>query len=185
MQTSLAAKTTTPTEGHMRFRYLGTDDVEELADLWSVVHEQHTSVAPALQDVIASLGAEEAWRRRRAQYRNWLTEPSSLAVLAERGGVPVGYAMVTVRENPQGSWDRGERVAVVQTLAIHPEAEGTGVGSGLLDEIRLQVAAQGVRDIELSALAGSSEDIRFFEREGFRPFVTTMVCRIGGTGARD
>ncbi|WP_051065493.1 GNAT family N-acetyltransferase [Nocardiopsis potens] len=185
MQISLATKSSTATDGVLRYRFLGHHEIEELAELWNVVHEEHTATAPGLQDVLASVGPDEAWRRRRAQYLRWLQDRETLAVLAERDGAPVGYAMVTLRDNPQGSWDRGERVAVVQTLAIHPDARGTGVASGLLEEVRLQVAAQGVRDIELSAPAGNPGELRFFEEEGFRPFVTTMVCRIGGTGALD
>ena len=76
-------------------------------------------------------------------------------------------------------------MAVVQTFAIDPEYMGTEVGSKLLEEVRRQLAGMGVRDIEFSALATASEDIRFLEREGFRPFVTTMVCRVDGFGAHD
>ncbi|WP_067966134.1 GNAT family N-acetyltransferase [Nocardiopsis trehalosi] len=180
METSLATKPDV-----LRFRYLGAHEVEELAELWGELHEQHTATAPHLEDVITSVDGAESWRRRRGQYLAWLADPETLAVLAERNGEPVGYAMVTVRENQHGSWDRGDRVAVVQTLAVRREHTGAGVGSGLLEEVRRQVGALGVRDIELTALAGSSDDIRFFEQEGFRPFVTTMVCRIGGVGAHD
>ncbi|MFC4868337.1 GNAT family N-acetyltransferase [Streptomonospora arabica] len=184
METSLATKSHggVPT---LRFRYLGTADVDELADLWAALHERHTATAPHLEDIITRVTADESWRRRREQYLAWLSEPETLAVVAERGGAPVGYAMVTVRENQQGSWDRGTRVAVVQTLAVRPDHGGTGVGSGLLEELRRQVGAMGIQDLELTALATSAEDIRFFEQEGFRPFVTTMVSRIGAFGGHD
>ncbi|WP_461003665.1 GNAT family N-acetyltransferase [Streptomonospora sediminis] len=184
METSLATKTHggVPT---LRYRYLGSADVDQLAGLWAALHEQHSTTAPHLEDIITRVNADESWRRRRAQYLAWLNEPETLAVVAERGGESVGYAMVTIRENEQGSWDRGSRVAVVQTLSVHPDHEGTGVGSGLLEELRRQVGAMGIRDLELTALATSSEDIRFFEQEGFRPFVTTMVSRIGGVGGHD
>ncbi|KIH96498.1 acetyltransferase [Streptomonospora alba] len=184
METSLATK---PRGGvpALRFRYLSPADVDELADLWAALHERHRSTAPHLEDIITRVNADESWRRRRAQYLAWLNEPETLALVAERGGESVGYAMVTVRDNQQGSWDRGSRVAVVQTLAVHPDHTATGVGSGLLDELRRQVGAMGILDLELTALATSSEDIRFFEQEGFRPFVTTMVSRIGGFGGHD
>ncbi|MDA8370302.1 MAG: GNAT family N-acetyltransferase [Nocardiopsaceae bacterium] len=185
METSLATKPDTGVSDVLRFRYLGSHEIEELADLWRALHEQHTAVAWHLEDMITSVDVEESWRRRRAQYLSWLADPDTLAVLAERSGEPAGYAMVTIRENQHGSWDRGERVAVVQTLSVLPEHTGVGVGSGLLEEVRRQVGSLGVRDIELTALATSSEDIRFYEQEGFRPFVTTLVCRIAGFGAHD
>ncbi|MBB4932034.1 GNAT superfamily N-acetyltransferase [Lipingzhangella halophila] len=169
----------------LRFRYLGPHEIDELAGLWTAVHERHTAVAPHLEDVITSVDADEAWRRRRKQYLDWLADPNTLAVVAERAREPVGYAMVTIRESQQGSWDRGERVGVVQTLAVPEEHTATGVGSGLLEEVRRQLGELGIREIELSAVATSADDIRFLEQEGFRPFVTTMVCRISGVGAHD
>ncbi|RNL81935.1 GNAT family N-acetyltransferase [Halostreptopolyspora alba] len=185
METSLATKPSPGVSGVLRFRYLGPNEIDELAGLWRAVHERHTAVAPHLEDVITSVDADEAWRRRRRQYLDWLSDPDTLAVVAERDRDPVGYAMVTVRTSQQGSWDRGERVGVVQTLAVPEEYTGTGVGSGLLEEVRRQLGSLGIREIELSALATSSDDIQFLEQEGFRPFVTTMVCRIAGVGAHD
>ncbi|MBB6171477.1 GNAT superfamily N-acetyltransferase [Nocardiopsis mwathae] len=178
-------KPRTPLSDVLRFRYLGPYEIEELAELWMTLHEQHTSIAPHLEDIVTSVSPDESWRRRRSQYLSWLADPDTLAVLAESSGEPVGYAMVTIRDNPKGSWDRGDRVAVVQTLSVPSEYAGAGVRSGLLEEVRRQVGAMGIREIELTALATSSDDIRFFEQEGFRPFVTTMVCRIGGVGAHD
>lgn len=185
MQNSLMTKPRPSDIGVLSFRYLGTQEVEELADLWGALHQQHTATAPHLADIISAVSMDESWRRRRAQYISWLTDPETMAILAENGDDLVGYAMVTIRENPQGSWDRGEQVAIVQTFAIDPEYSDSGVGSKLLEEVRRQLAATGIRDIEFSALATASEDIRFLEQEGFRPFVTTMVCRVDGFGAHD
>jgi GNAT superfamily N-acetyltransferase len=185
MQNSLMTKPRPGSVDVLGFRYLGAHEVEELADLWGALHQQHTMTNPHLEDIISSVGLDESWRRRRAQYKAWLADPETMAILAEHDGDLAGYAMVTIRESSQGSWDRGERIAVVQTFAIDPEYTGTGVGSKLLEEIRRQLASMGVRDIEFSALATASEDIDFLEQEGFRPFVTTMVCRVDGFGAHD
>jgi GNAT superfamily N-acetyltransferase len=185
MGTSLATKPRTDGSTVLRFRYLGSHEIEELAELWGTLHERHTEGSPHLEGVISTVTPDESWRRRRSQYLAWLGDPDTMAVLAERDDEPVGYAMVTFRGHVQGSWDRGERVAVVQSLAVHPDHNGTGVGAGLLEEVRRQLGSTGVRDIELTALAGDTEDLRFFQQEGFQPFVTTMVCRIGAVGAHD
>lgn len=185
MQNSLMTKPRPSDIGVLSFRYLGADEVEELADLWGALHQQHTVTAPHLEDLISAVSLDESWRRRRAQYIEWLRDPETMAILAEHGGDLAGYAMVTIRTNPQGSWDRGDRVAIVQTFAVDPEYTGSGVGSKLLEEIRRQLASAGIREIEFSALATASEDITFLEREGFRPFVTTMVCRVDGFGPHD
>ena len=185
MQTSLMTKPRPSDLGVLGFRYLGSHEVEELADLWGALHQRHTVAAPHLQELIGTMSLDESWRRRRTQYLQWLRDPGTMAILAEHDGDLAGYAMVTIRDNALGSWDRGDRVAVVQTFAIDPEYTGTGVGSKLLEEMRNQLGSSGIRDIEFSALATSSEDIDFLEEEGFHPLTTTMVCRVDGLGAHD
>ncbi|RCV56529.1 GNAT family N-acetyltransferase [Marinitenerispora sediminis] len=185
MQNSVATKSRVGAGEILRFRYLGRHDIEDLAELWRSQHRRHTALAPHLEDVITSVGVDESWRRRRAQYLDWLADPDTIAVLAERGGVPVGYAMVTVRRAHQGSWERGERVAVVQTLSVRPDAEDAQVGPALLEEVQHQLAAVGIRELELDAVATNADAIRFYEEQGFRPFVTTLVARIGMAGPHD
>ena len=185
MQNSLLTKPRPSDIGVLSFRYLNADGVEELADLWGALHQQHTVTASHLEDIVSAMSLDESWRRRKAQYIDWLSDPETMAILAEHDGDLAGYAMVTIRANTLGSWDRGDRVAVVQTFAVDPEYSGSGVGSKILEEIRRQLAASGIRDIEFSALATASEDINFHEEEGFRPFVTTMVCRVDGFGPHD
>ncbi|GLU45765.1 hypothetical protein Nans01_01160 [Nocardiopsis ansamitocini] len=163
----------------LRFRYIGSFEVEELSGLWGALHRHHTAIASHLEDLITSVEEGESWRRRRARYLEWLADPDTIAVVAEHDGVDAGYAMVTVREDQRGSWDRGERVAIVQTLSVHPDHAVAHIGGGLLDEVRRQLGAIGVRDLELPAVAGNAEAMRFYEEQGFRPFVTTMVSRIG------
>lgn len=179
MQTSLETKPLTEVSGSLRFRCLRPFEVEELAELWGALHRHHTMIAAHLDDLIASVGVDESWRRRRERYLEWMSDPDTIALVAEDDGEDVGYAMVTVHQDHHGSWDRGERVAVVQTLSVRPDYSLSEVGGGLLDELRHQLGAIGVRDLELPAVAGNSEAIRFYEEQGFRPFVTTMVSRIG------
>ncbi|MEY9212601.1 GNAT family N-acetyltransferase [Thermobifida halotolerans] len=179
MQTSLETKPRVGVSDVLRFRYIGPFEVAELAELWGALHRQHTAIASHLEDLIGSVSVEESWRRRRQRYAEWLSEPDTVALIAESDGVDVGYAVVTIRDEHHGSWDRGERVAVVQTLSVHPDHPLDRVGGGLLEEVRRQLAEIGVRDLELPAVSGNSEAIRFYESQGFRPFVTTMVSRIG------
>ncbi len=136
MQTSLDTKTRSGFSGVLRFRYIGPFEVDELAELWKPLHQQHTTIASHLEDLLGTVSAEESWRRRSRRYVEWLSEPETIAVIAESDGVDVGYAMVTIRDEHHGSWDRGDRVAVVQTLAVHPDYSLELVGSGLLDEVR-------------------------------------------------
>ncbi|MDS1269163.1 GNAT family N-acetyltransferase [Lipingzhangella sp. LS1_29] len=165
--------------GMLRFRYLRASEVDELAELWQGLHRHHVASTPHLDDLISPVNDDESWQRRRRHYAAWLAEPDTLAILAERDGTKLGYAMVTVQQDRRGSWNRGERVATLQTLTVAPEHRRQGVGSALLEEVRRQLGASGISDLELAAVSGNEEAMRFYEREGFRPFVTTMVTRLG------
>lgn len=169
-----------------RFRYLTAGEIDELAGLWRALHRHHVSVATHLQGMFTPVDEDESWRRRRTRYLDWLAAPGTLAILAERDGAPVGYAMVTIRPETRGSWSRGEHVGVIQTLSVAPAHQNTGVGSALLEEVRRQLAHAGVTDIELAAVVGGEDALRFYERHGFRPLTTTLATRLGaGAGPHD
>ena len=167
------------TSGVLRFRYLRASEVDELAELWQTLHRHHVASTPHLEDMITPVSEDESWRRRRRHYAAWLAEPDTLAILAERDDAKLGYAMVTTQQDRRGSWSRGDRVATLQTLTVHPDYRRQGIGSALLEEVRRQLGAAGISDLELAAVSGNEAAMRFYEREGFRPFVTTLVTRLG------
>lgn len=178
MKNSPAINPGTVVSDVLRFRYLRPSEIDELAELWQALHRYHVSITSHLETLISPVDEWESWLRRRSRYLDWLASPGTLAILAERGGEKVGYAMVTIRQDARGSWSRGERVGVVQTLSVDPDHQNTGVGSALLEEIRRQLADEGITDLELAAMIGNSGAMRFYERHGFRAFSTTLVSRL-------
>src|SRR5690606_35308050 len=98
METLLETKPHTGVSGVLRFRYSGPCEVAELAELWGALHQQYTTIASHLEDLLGSVSVEESWRRRSRRYVEWLSEPDAIAFIAESDGVDVGYAMVTVRD---------------------------------------------------------------------------------------
>jgi ribosomal protein S18 acetylase RimI-like enzyme len=178
-ESSPEMKSAPPSHDVPRFRYLRPAEIDEVAELWQALHRHHVTLTAHLEGMIAPVDEHESWRRRRARYLDWMAWPGTLAILAERRGRKAGYAVVTVRPDTQGSWSRGDSVGVVQTLSVAPEHQGAGVGSALLEEVRRQLADQGVSDLELAALVGNADAMRFYERHGFRPLSTTLVSRAG------
>lgn len=155
----------------------GAERLDDLEPLWKVLQEHHTSVAPTLGGFEAR-SPDEAWTRRRAKYEKWLRDPDAFVLLAERGGRPVGYALVTVGESFQG-WATGERVADVETLSVLPDVRGAGVGTLLMDAVEDALAHVGIEALQLLVVAPNAEAIRFYERRGLTMASNIMLGRVG------
>jgi len=66
-------------------------------------------------------------------------------------------------------------VAEIETLLVHTDARGAGLGSGLLDRIDAELAAEGVADVFIGAVLTNTDAIRLYERRGFRPAWVYML----------
>ena len=87
-------------------------------------------------------------------YRLYLTG-RGVGWVAERDGSPLGFAILDLEK---------ERV---WALFVDPEAEGTGIGTALIGEIRAFANAQGLDRLRLSTGAGTRA-ARFYERLGWK-----------------
>jgi ribosomal protein S18 acetylase RimI-like enzyme len=151
-------------------RHGGADDLPLLEPLWLAIHHRHAASMPGLAPYVSD---EESWAERRALYADLLAKPGTVLVLAYGGGAPIGYGMATV--TPTGetwvadTWRTGHRIGEVETLGVLPEFRGRGIGGRLLDVLDGELAAAGVRDVVIGALAGNAAAIRLYERRGFRP----------------
>src|SRR5260370_1036861 len=151
---------------------LPADRIDELAPLWDALREHHLSVAPPW--LPPAYPAEESWRRRARQYREWLADPDSFVLVARRGHGLVGYAMVHLRGGSP-TWPTSERAGEVETLAVLPEERRRGIGRALLNAVSQRLHALGASEISLHLLVGNDDAGRFYEREGFSPFATWLT----------
>lgn len=162
-------------DGAVLIERLDPADVDVLSGLWQALHQHHIDVAPHLEDIVPSRSPEDSWVLRREKYVGWLASPDGFALLATGADGPVGYALARVVDAEPGSWERGSRVGVLESLALLPEQRGAGVGSRLLGLVRSELRARGVRDLQLAVVATNDAAMRFYRREGLVPFVTTVV----------
>lgn len=80
--------------------------------------------------------------------------------IGELDGVPVGYASATLV-------DKGTvRVAMIDTLFVHPDARGVGVAASMLEAVRSWAVAAGAETLESQVLPGNRNAKNFFERTG-------------------
>jgi len=88
-----------------------------------------------------------AWAHRRAEYVSWLGEGRARMLVAvapaDAEARPLGYAVVSVKSS-SASWDVGERIGELETLAVSPDARGRGIGSRLIAACRERLRGEGV-----------------------------------------
>jgi GNAT superfamily N-acetyltransferase len=159
----------------MEIQFLDPDALDELEPLWSCMRERHGEIGPAW--IGPTRERAESWARRRADYARWLDE-DALVLVARDGGRAVGYAFATLDESDSSTWLLEGRTAELESLAVLPEARGAGVGAALLAAVREQLRALGVRRIDLTVVEGNDDAMRFYEREGFRPFLRVLSTRL-------
>jgi ribosomal protein S18 acetylase RimI-like enzyme len=156
---------------------LGPAELDVVEPLWNALREHHASVTP---DLGGPRTREDSWTRRRAQYERWLSEPEAFILLAELGRAPVGYAMVHIRAGSP-TWPTSERAGEVETLSVHPDARGRGIGTALLRAVEDELAALGIDELALHVISTNLRAMAFYERHGLRPFAQWLsVSGIGG-----
>jgi GNAT superfamily N-acetyltransferase len=155
----------------------GADRVDELEPLWLALHRHHREVAA--QPVVADDAA--SWARRRAWYLEMLAGGEDLILIAERDGDPVGYAFLHLHHGPDDTWPVDGRWGEVVSLSVLPEERGGGVGTALLDAVDRELAARGVRDLQVAVMAGNADALRLYERRGLAP-AEVVLFRFGTDG---
>ena len=160
----------------VRITRAGAERVEDLEPLARALHRHHVTVDPGIEG-IPPRDEDGWWAIRSARYRAWLAEDDAFALIAEAGGAPVGYALVTFH-GTDDSHATGERFAELQSLAVLEEARGAGVGTELLHEVYRQVRAAGAREMVIGVLATNEPAMRLYEREGFRPWVVLTMGKV-------
>jgi ribosomal protein S18 acetylase RimI-like enzyme len=154
----------------------GAEALDRLRPLWLELHRHHQAVGgPALGPYVDDA---TSWSARRELYVEFLAG-GGFAVLADRDGELIGYAMVAVKTSAEteldDTWRSGAHVAEIETLSVAPTARGAGVGSALLDRIDAELESAGIRDVLIAAFVTNTDAIRLYERRGFRPASLHMI----------
>jgi GNAT superfamily N-acetyltransferase len=156
---------------------LEVGDVDLVEGLWKEMVAHHQRV---LGDAVPERDPEESWRMRRAQYVRWLENGEGMLFLAPgegAEGAPLGYACLRVE--PSGpTWDLGEPVGDLESLAVAAVARGTGVGTALIEHCRGRLRELGARWWSVSVVAANGRAQELYEREGFSPFVNHLMAPI-------
>jgi ribosomal protein S18 acetylase RimI-like enzyme len=153
----------------------GPADIDALEPVWVAVHRRHVDAMPELAPYVDDA---TTWRERRRLYVELLARPGTVLVVARAEGAVVGYGLahvLPVRETwLADTWRTGERIGEIESVGVLPGHRGRGLGTRLLDALEDELAAAGVDDLIVGALAGNSGAIRLYERRGYRPTWTYL-----------
>jgi GNAT superfamily N-acetyltransferase len=95
-----------------------------------------------------------------------ITESGGVVVVAELDGEVVGVCQLIVFRHLQA---RGGRCAEVESVHVHPDHRGTGVGAALLGDVIARALELGCYRVQLTSNNARTDAHRFYERRGFVP----------------
>ena len=96
-----------------------------------------------------------------ASFERFLGEPGFL--IAARDGAVVGYAIADVTTS--GGRDLGH----LKDIAVHPEAQGRGVGRALLRRVLVSMAVGGANVVKLEVRESNDPARSLYRDVGFEP----------------
>jgi GNAT superfamily N-acetyltransferase len=87
-------------------------------------------------------------------------------LVADLGGEVVGVCQLIVFRHLQSN---GGRCAEIESVHVHPDHRGTGIGGALLGDAVGRARALGCYRVQLTSNAARQDAHRFYERLGFIP----------------
>ena len=100
--------------------------------------------------------------------------PTVIALVAEGGGRVVGFLMGQVFK---GEFGISEAVAIVDTVGIHPDSQGRGVGRRLMGEFLLRTKKAGAVQVRTIVDWNQWDLLGFFRTLGFGPGTGIVLQR--------
>jgi ribosomal protein S18 acetylase RimI-like enzyme len=122
-------------------------------------------------DAVVAIDAKNVGRRREEFFRVKLAENLAatgirVSLGAELDGMFVGFLLARVF---YGEFGRTEPAAALDTLGVHPDFQGRGVGAALVAQLKRNLAALRVGSIQTEVSWDDPRLLAFFQHEGFRP----------------
>lgn len=122
-------------------------------------------------EAVIGLDARNTGRRRDEYFRmklqqNLVESGIKISLAADLDGSLVGFLLARVH---YGEFGRMEPAAVLDTIDVHPDFRGVGIGGALLRQLRLNLKGLRVPRLQTEVSWDPPELLTFFHHEGFRP----------------
>jgi ribosomal protein S18 acetylase RimI-like enzyme len=131
----------------------------------------------AIGDVILTSFREFEPLYTPAGYRATTPTPTELAARLAEGPTWIAVVHGTVVGTVSAVGDGDE--VYIRSMAVRPEARGSGVATQLLDRVTAFASERGARRLRLKTTPFLADAIRLYERAGFRR--TPNACDLHGT----
>jgi GNAT superfamily N-acetyltransferase len=169
--------------GDVTVAQAGAEAVDDVRELFLALHRHHRAVVAT----VPLVADDDAWRARRAVYREWFGEGRALLFVASADGAPVGYALVVWHAGADDTFPLAPRYAELYSLSVAEGARGGGVGGLLLDAVDEALAAEGDPPLVVAVMAGNDDALRLYARHGLVPgeMLLYRIPRARGPAAAD
>lgn len=122
-------------------------------------------------EAVVAIDAKSTGRRREEYFRIKLAQNLKetgikVSLAAESDGLFSGFLLARVY---YGEFGTLEPVAVLDTLGVHPDMRGLGIGQALMEQLVLNLAALGVPTLRTEVAWEDMTLLSFFQRQNFRP----------------
>lgn len=109
---------------------------------------------------------------------------SALTLVAEAGGRPIGFAIVSFEalRKPYGPWTRPV-LASLDAIAVHESAQRAGVGKALLAEVERVARSREAVSMHLRTAKSNRSAQALFRRAGYQTAVELARFYRDGQGA--
>ncbi|HZG91150.1 MAG TPA: GNAT family N-acetyltransferase [Pseudonocardia sp.] len=151
-------------------------DIEAVGPLWRSMVAHHGEV---VGHASPTRDPEQSWVMRREQYLGWLADGTGLLLLARRpaGDEVVGYAFGRVHR-PSPTFDLGDPVGELESLAVAPAARGSGAGTALIEACRKELRQRGCTYWSVNVVEANTGAVDLYRRAGFRPWRQDLLGRL-------
>ena len=131
-------------------------DREQVENIAKEVHAMHVAWRPDIYEMPEELYSEERFNR--------LIAERQLYVAKDRETV-LGYVLIKMRSYDWPGVVR-RKVMLVDELAVREEIRGRGIGTAMMDDVKVLARAFGCTDLQLGVYPQNDAAVTFYQKNG-------------------
>ena len=132
-------------------------DREKVNELARQVHAMHVAWRPDIYEMVEEMYPQDRFGEEVARRQLYV---------AKIGGQVTGYALLKIREyNWPGVVKR--KVMLVDEIAVDDRCRNQGIGTAMMEEVRVLARAFGCTDLQLGVYPQNDAAVAFYQKCGF------------------